>query len=193
MGWFAPGVFDQQVSPDQWLAFADALDAGDTDAIYRFLADQQLPRALAKPLSLIRPEAGRLEAIVADDVSQSAIDTARATLELLRRASPKTVAEAEQIGKRVAELEAELAAMDRKRTLAEYAKSQLAGLHGVFAELFAGEPGHKVCGSLPPPIHNAFVTAGFDHTALYRKSWTEAFKLQVDRGTVPRRRLRTVK
>lgn len=179
-------------SPAAWLNFTDALDADDAAVVRRFLADRQLPQALANPLATVRSEAKRLEELVACVASEQDIETAKATLAMLRQAHPASVQDAEKIGKRIAELIREVANMEQRRSEAKCVRSKLAGLRYVFSELFTGGPGGKACAGLPAEVHNALVRAGFDTTELFGKPWIEAYKLRLDRGPARRRRLRTV-
>ena len=190
---FAPDVFDQETSPDQWLGFADALAKGDVATVRAFLASHELPAGLAKPLSLVRSEAKRLQVIVEADIPQSEIDAATIERNLLRTCSPQTAEDASKIGKNLAATTIEIAAMESRHREAENARCELAGLENVFAELFTGEPGKKACGGLfSAMIHNALVEGGFDQQLLFRQPWREAYRLQADTSTKPRRRLRAV-
>lgn len=173
----------------EWQALVDALEADDTQSVKAILAANQLPQALAGPLALVRPEARRLQAIVDADVDQSAILAAELEWRLLQQSSPRTTDDAVKIGERLTALAKEIADMHRRQGEAAHARNQLAGLRNIFSELFSGSPGKRSCGGIANVVNNALALAGFDYLDLIDKPWTEAYKLQTDTSTKPRRRL----
>ena len=188
---FEPETLDPPA--EEWLEFGAAIERGDVETVRRFLADRQLPVGLAGPLSMIKPEAKRLQAIIDADVPQAEIDAAEILRNMMQQSHPRTVEDAEAIGQRLAVLTVELASMKGRRDAAVYAAEQLAGLRNVFSELFDGTAGKKACGTLSPTLGNALRGAGFDAQALYEKPWQEAFRLQPNTTPSPRKRLRAVK
>ncbi len=188
----AADVFDQPPGAEQWRALAEALASGDAQTARAILAANQLPVGLAKPLSKIRPEAERLQAIVAADVLQSQIDAAMVERGMIQQSHPKTVEDAQEIGKTLAALIVEIASMEARHSAAANARSELAGLQNIFAELFTGAPGAKMSGGLTAAIWNALSENGFEPQRLCRQPWTQAYRLQFDTSTTPRRRLRAV-
>lgn len=191
---FAPDTFNPPTQADQWLGFADALDARDVETARRFLADQGLPIALAAVLSQVRPEAARLQAIIAAGVDQSKIDAAEIRRRLLEQSHPKTAEDADLIGEKLASLSVDISSMQRRRDAAANAQSDLTGLHNVFPEMIDGSPGKKACGgTFNHALHNALVASGFDAQQLTRQPWQQAYRLENNNARTPRRRLRTVK
>lgn len=179
--------------PEKWLEFADKLETGDVEAACRFLADQQLPVALAPVLAMVRPEAARLRAIVDADVPQPEIDAAEIHLSMLLQAHPATVDDAAAIGTKAAELTVAVRNMKRCRDAAAYAAGELAGLRNVFSEVLNGTPGRKACGTLSATLGNALRAAGFDSRELYERPWQQAYRLQPNRKPAARKRLRAIK
>ena len=193
IGTTAGDPFNQPPTAEQWMALSGALAAGNAPTVRAILAENQLPAALAVSLSLVRPEAARLQAIIDADVPQSQIDAATVERDLLRQTQPQSVEDASRIGKTLAALIVEIAAMESRHGVAVNAHTDLAGLQNVFSELFDGTPGKKACGGiLSAKIRNSLVEAGFDPQRLFREPWTKAFRLQADTSTAPRRRLQSV-